>query len=302
MDKILLIDFYNQLHRANIGFSFKKKEPVSDPNADDGWTMRGDSYPINQIKVEPPSDDYIVVFNFFRNLRPLIELFSPDKCYVVLEGHPQFRYDLFADYKANRIIKRAAKTQEEHDKFSFARDEVIKLLQHFPITIACATKYEADDTIATLCENMKEEELTVLSGDTDYIQLLQRGYQSCQIYSPIKKTFMEPPNYSYVAWKSLAGDKSDNIPSLLSPKKALNTVNDPTLFEQFLSVPENKANFNINRALIDFQYVPEEEITLQDGVKDFVKVKEEFNRMKFASITNDNSWEKYNRTFDCLRY
>ncbi|MGI9571987.1 MAG: hypothetical protein ACR2L5_01550, partial [Candidatus Actinomarinaceae bacterium] len=56
--KILLLDAYNLIHRARSGFS---------------------------------SGEYPVIYNFFRGVRPLIEKFSPDIVYFVLEGNPQFR-------------------------------------------------------------------------------------------------------------------------------------------------------------------------------------------------------------------
>ena len=228
-------------------------------------------------------------------------MFKPDKCFAVLEGHPQFRYDLFGDYKANRIIKQASR-QETNDKFLQAKDIIVPLLEHLPITICRAANYEADDLVGSLCENMKEEELTVISNDSDYIQLLQRGYSQMRIYNPIKKMYMEAPSYPYVAWKSLNGDKSDNIPGLLSKKKALDTINDPQLFQKFMSVNENRANFQVNRQLIEFRPVPEEDIMLKDGVRNFNYLRLQFMQMKFDSITNDNSWEKYTSTFNCLKY
>ena len=274
MDKILLIDLHNAIWRANIAFGSDKSGV--DPN-------------------------HIVIFNFFRNLRPIVEMFSPDKLFVILEGHPKFRYDLFPDYKANRIIKRASK-QETMDKFLSSKDEIVRLIGHLPITAARASHFEADDVIATLCDNMCDEELTVLSNDSDYIQLLQRGYKSCRIYNPIKKVFMVAPAYPYIAWKCLNGDKSDNIPALLKPAKALKTINDPNLFKSFLEVEESRANFNINRQLIEFQSVPVEEILLQEGEKNFLLLKKAFEEMKFESITNDKSWAKYTQTFNCIKF
>lgn len=275
MDKVLLIDGHNLMWRACVKFGVPPVEGVD--------------------------DSIIFTFNFFRNLRPLIEDFAPEKCFFVLEGHPQFRYDLFADYKANRIIKQASK-QDSNEKFLKAKDIIVPLLQHLPITICRATAYEADDVVATLCENMKDESLTILSNDSDYIQLLQRGYTSLQIYNPIKKTFMEAPPYPYVAWKCLNGDKSDNIPALLKPKKAIDTITNPDLFKKFMEVEENRANFTVNRQLIEFRAVPEEEIILKDGVRDFSGLRNHFIQMKFESIINDKSWEKYYKTFDCLKY
>lgn len=149
---------------------------------------------------------------------------------------------------------------------------------------------------------MKDEDLTILTNDSDYLQLLQRKYNKIQIYNPIKKDFMKNPGYNYIVWKCLAGDKTDNIPALLKPKKVEEIVNDPVAFQKFLSVEENRANFNINRQLIEFKEVPLEEINIVTGKKDFDILRSEFIKMKFESITNDNSWSKYKSTFDCIKF
>lgn len=273
MDKILLIDGHNAIWRACVKFG----APVEQP------------------------DEIVFAFNFFRNLRPLIDDFSPDKCFFVLEGHPQFRYDLFADYKANRIIKQASR-KDSNEKFLKAKDIILPLLQCLPITIARAHNYEADDVVATLCENMKDEDLSIISNDSDYIQLLQRGYKNIRIYNPIKKVDMEAPAYPYVAWKCLNGDKSDNIPALLKPKKALEAATTPEVFKKFMEVEENRANFSINRQLIEFRSVPEDEISLVEGHRNFPILREEFVKMQFESIINDKSWERFTNTFNCIKY
>ena len=304
MDKILFIDAHNAMWRASIGFGPKKtsaptaSSPESETN--DGWEM----VPGPPAPPEPPkerTEEFVLIFNFFRNLRPIIELFSPDKCFFVLEGHPQFRYDLYSDYKANRIVKEASR-KEQKEKFDKDSKVIISLMNYLPITLCKAANYEADDVIASLCDNMRDEELTVLSNDSDYIQLLQRGYKSCNIYNPIKKTFMEAPAYPYVAWKCLNGDKSDNIPALLKPKKALDCVTNPELFKKFMEVEENRANFSVNRQLIEFRSVPMDEVTLQEGTRNFDALKKAFADMDFQSIINDKSWAKYTSTFDCLKF
>ena len=293
MDRILLIDAHNAMWRACVKFPVAPPKPKLDEAG-------------NPI-IEPPKpeqpDEIIFTFNFFRNLRPLIESFEPHKCFFVLEGHPQFRYDLYADYKANRIVKLASdKSKKTNETFHKTKHIIVPLMEHFPVTICKAANYEADDVIATLCDNMKDEDLTVVSNDSDYIQLLQRGYSNIRIYNPIKKADMEAPAYPYVAWKCLNGDKSDNIPALLKPKKAVDTVTNPELFKKFMEVEENRANFQINRQLIEFRSVPVEEISIKDGIKNFDLVKQEFAKMQFDSIINDKSWDKYVKTFDCLKF
>jgi hypothetical protein len=173
---------------------------------------------------------------------------------------------------------------------------------YLPVTLCRAANYEADDVCGFLCEQLKDEDVTVISNDNDYLQLLQRGYPHCQIYNPIKKVFMVAPEWPAIAAKCLLGDKSDNIPSLLTPKKAEALLKNPQLFEQFLSVEENRAKFNMNRQLIEFANILPEEVIFQEGIHNFDELKSEFTRMEFRSIVNDASWEKFTKTFDCLRY
>ena len=291
MDRILLIDAHNAMWRACVKFPSAPPKPKFDAVGN----------PIIEPPKEQMPDEVIFAFNFFRNLRPLIEDVSPDKCFFVLEGHPQFRYDLFSDYKANRIIKQASR-QDSNERFLKTKDIIVPLLQHLPITVCRAANYEADDVVATLCENMRDEDLTVLSNDSDYIQLLQRGYSKIHIYNPIKKEDMEAPPYPYIAWKCLNGDKSDNIPALLKPKKALDTISNPELFKKFMEVEENRSNFNINRQLIEFRPGPLEEIEMKEGNKNFPALHQAFLEMKFESIINPSSWDKYCKTFNCLKY
>jgi 5'-3' exonuclease len=302
MDKVLFIDGHNFIWRANITFGGPvKHEPVVPSNISNGITICACKAPWNLEQNFCYGEKYNIIFNFFRNLRPIIEQFVPDKCFFVLEGHPKFRYDLYGDYKANRIIKHAAK-QEDQTRFFRNRDIIVSLLPHTPITLAKAANYEADDVVASLCDNMKTEDLAIVSTDTDYIQLLQLGYANLQIYNPIKKIDMEAPPYPYVGWKCLNGDKSDNIPKLLTPKKALDTINNPELLKQFLSVEENRANFNINRQLIEFGKVPEEEIELQEGQRNFQFLYDAFAQMKFETIIRKDAWTRYIKTFDCIKY
>src|SRR5271163_2339264 len=199
MDKVLLIDLHNAIWRANVSFGPPTQHKVLiDEYTDVVKCICGS--PWNDEDSFCYGEKYNVVFNFFRNLRPLIEQFTPEKCFAVGEGHPQFRYDLYSDYKANRLIKKASRA-EAQGKMMEAKEVILFLMPHLPITVVRAAHYEADDVVATLCENLKSEDLTVISSDTDYIQLLQRNYAQVQIYNPIKKIYMEAPGYPYVAWK-----------------------------------------------------------------------------------------------------
>lgn len=313
-DKILFLDGMNSIYRANVGFG-KPTHLICQECGGDDYSFPQAGHPsethcqcsftwnieLNKCDKEPDAIT-IITFNFFRNLRPLIEMFSPVKCFFVLEGRPQFRYDLYADYKANRLVKTAAASTNQKEVVYQAADKIIELLKLLPLTIVKSEQHEADDVIFTLCKDLQSEDLTVVSGDNDYIQLLQQGFASCKVYNPIKKTFMQAPMYPYTVFKCLRGDKSDNIPTLVSEKKALKIISSPEAFQKFLSLEENRANFNINRQLIEFRQVPDDQLQFTEGYNQFDLLKKEFVQMEFQSIVNEHSWNKYMNTFKCLKY
>ena len=308
MDKILLIDALNFIYRGNISFPSKETHEIChmcdkfllehQNERCDAHCICGEIWDLVDNRCSKNNEDHVLIFNFFRNFRAIIEQFQPDKCFICFEGRPEFRYSLYPDYKANRIIKTAS-AQGNKDKVYRCKDIIEKLLLNLPITICKAAKYEADDLVYSLVKNMRGEKMIVISNDSDYIQLLQEENLDIQVYNSSKKFFMEPPKENYVALKALKGDKSDNIPRLMSEAKSIKHLNDPKLLEKFLSIEENRANFSINLKLVKFADVPEEEIELQIGETNFDSLKKEFEIMKFESILN--SWEKFTNTFNCLK-
>ena len=64
------------------------------------------------------------IFNFFRSLRPLVEKFSPDEAFLVLEGMPKKRMLLSEDYKGTRV-------HTNEDNFKEQRRQIEKLLERF---------------------------------------------------------------------------------------------------------------------------------------------------------------------------
>lgn len=272
MDKILLIDGMNFMYRANVVFPNQKKDVNSGT---------------------------VMIYNFFRNLKALTEQFSPSKIFVVLEGHPEFRYKLFSKYKSTRLEKYANPiNKEKRNLFFHNQDIIVSLLKHLPITVARAEKYECDDTIATLAENLKNEDVIIISSDTDFIQLLQKKYKSLQIYNPIKKNYVENPEYHYLAWKCLNGDKTDDIPRLVSEKKALEYVKNPPTLNEFLLVEENKANFNLNKELIELRIVPDEELIFIEGNTNYDILEQEFKKMEFNSMFKNNYFDRFIEVFE----
>ena len=267
MEKVLIIDGMNFIHRANISFG-KSND----------------------------SSEYVLIYNFFRNLRASVEQISPSKLFFVLEGHPKFRYDIYPEYKANRRVKTAEK-QSAKDKIHSDSDIILQLINNLPVTICKALNYEADDVVSTLCENLKDEQVIVLSNDSDYIQVLQRGYSNCSVFFPMKKEFMQPPTYKYTVWKSINGDKTDNIKALLTPKKAMDVVMDLDKMKSYLSIDGNNEKYLINKKLVEFADVPLEDINMISGSHNYDVLKDKFKEMEFVTLTEDNYWNKFVSTF-----
>jgi len=275
----LVIDGYNFMHRSRSGFKLGPKP---------------------------------VVFNFFRSLRALIEAQKPTDVVFVIEGEPTARLALNENYKANRIIDIDAEPEKHRDmiKFHEQKQDIISMLQdNFPITVVRHINHECDDVIHNLIKHSSRDvPITVVSNDTDFIQLLQE-FNHVKLYNPMTKKYVEAPEYPYVSWKSLRGDPSDNIPGIpgIGDKTAVKILTEEKGEEKFfqhskLGVDRQKqynANYNLIK-FIDFTEDEMKEIQLSSSIRNWQQIKNYFDQYKFNSITNPKSWDKFVRTFDYL--
>jgi 5'-3' exonuclease len=307
MDRILFLDFANFAWLANVSFKPKPKQVEGYEDETFPAYDTPPASPPKEEKVIPPEN--VLIFNFFRNLRALIDPFAPHKIIAVLEGHPAFRYELYADYKANRIIKTGELSKsdiaksEAKARFDKAYPEILRLLKFLPITTMRHPQYEADDLIGSLVEDAKDEDLIVVSNDSDYIQLLQKGYQHLRLYSPSKKSMVQAPPYHYLTYKIINGDKSDNVRSILSPKKTEALVRDPKKLEEWLNATEeNAARFRVNKILVEMAQVPLSEVIVEEGIRNFEALKIEFQQLEFHSLTKTDYWRKFVNSFSSVRF
>jgi DNA polymerase-1 len=262
--KVLFLDAYNLIHRARSGFT------------------RG---------------EYAVVFNFFRGVRPLVEKFSPDKVYFVLEGNPKFRNDLLdGEYKAGRV--------NPGNHFHRQKAIIINMVKSFfPFTTVKHPDFECDDVIATYVAKHAEngDDCTIVSSDSDFIQLYN-AFENLKIYNPVKKSFVEKPEYDYVIWKALRGDKTDAISGIpgVGDKTATKIISNPELLKETLRDNIKRQIFerNVNLIrLVDLRSrINEIEIT-ENNVFDTEEIFGAFNDFQFDSMTKEKTWNKYVETF-----
>ena len=264
--KVLFLDAYNLIYRAKSGFT------------------KGDNY---------------VIFNFLRGLRPLVAKYNPDLVYFVLEGKPKHRNTLSeGDYKSNR------KPQGKHFHEQKA-SIILAVKEYFPFISIRHPDFECDDVIATyVMKHAKNgDSCYVVSSDSDFIQL----HNVCDftLYNPVKKKEIEKPDYDYVTWKALRGDKTDNILGIpgVGDKTATKLCSNPLLLREVLENKEKRDIFerNVNLIrLVDFSSnLSQGESHL--GSKDFDKLKDAFEQMTFTSMVKEKTWQKYCDTFNNLQ-
>jgi len=266
--RVTCLDTHNLIHRARSGFA------------------RG---------------PHAVTYNFFRQLRPLIELTDPDKVYLVLEGRPKHRQNVEGiDYKAGR--------KDAGDDFYRQLNEIVQIIsESLPFNIMQHDDLECDDVAANLAIYHYErgDEVTVISGDSDFIQLLDER-PGIKLYNPIKKLYLEQTPYHYLTWKSLTGDSSDNIPGIprVGPKTAEKLLMTEGKLTEFLRDKEKEKIFKRNYGLIEFvdieSFEPNEyEVSKTTLDQDILF--QAFESMEFTSMIKEKTFDKYIKTFSKIQ-
>ena len=158
-------------------------------------------------------------------------------------GKPQFRMEIFPEYKAQRsAMPEELKVQLDH------LDEILDAMN---IPAVRAEGFEADDALATMSRQVPDDvELFIVTGDQDAMQLVDgnvkvlrttRGVSETKAYGHdevVEEYGVKPeqiPDY-----KALTGDPSDNIPGVrgIGPKSASN------LLQRFGTVAEIYENLD----------------------------------------------------------
>ena len=180
---------------------------------------------------------------FLRSLAYAIREVNPTRVIIVYDGQggSQPRRKILPDYKANRkpgkritrwdAFKNASE-EKESMKIQFSR--LLEYLDFLPINVISIDKIEADDTIAYITHTLLDKDVTIMSSDQDFLQLVN---ERITVWSPTKKKFYTPrmvmgdyrvPAHNFLMYKVLMGDKSDNIEGVkgLGPKKLPKIIPD----------------------------------------------------------------------------
>ena len=227
---------------------------------------------------------------FLRSLAYAIREVNPTRVIVVYDGQggSQRRRKIHPEYKANRKPgKRITRwdafknATEEKDAMKIQFSRLIEYLDFLPINVISIDRIEADDTIAYIAHTLLDEDVTILSADQDFLQLVD---ERITVWSPTKKKFYTPrmvmddygvPAHNFLMYKVLMGDKSDNIEGVkgLGPKKLPKIVPDlltqTTLDLDFIlehagkgeepmhkKISESETQLRLNEELMDLKNPP----------------------------------------------
>ena len=227
---------------------------------------------------------------FLRSLAYAIREVNPTRVIIVYDGQggSQRRRKILPDYKANRTPGKRitrwdafkdARAEKDAMKIQFSR--LIEYLDFLPVNVISIDKIEADDTIAYIAHTLLDEDVTILSADQDFLQLVD---ERITVWSPTKKKFYTPrmvmddygvPAHNFLMYKVLMGDKSDNIEGVkgLGPKKLPKIVPDlltqTTLDLDFIlehagkgeepmhkKISESETQLRLNEELMDLKNPP----------------------------------------------
>lgn len=190
------------------------------------------------------------LFHFINTLRKHILENEFDKVIVFWDGknNSQRRKDIFPEYKQNR---KQTLNEYQKESFDWQRQRVKLYLEELFIRQIMIDGCESDDLIAYYCQISEDEFKTIFSSDKDLTQLIS---EQVSVYSPIKRQLykkgdkididdLEIPHENIVVYKTIMGDKSDNIdgihflgaktlvkffPEILSEKIDINFVKEKT--------------------------------------------------------------------------
>ncbi|MBN2026223.1 MAG: DNA polymerase I [Actinobacteria bacterium] len=158
------------------------------------------------------------VYGFTSMLIKVLEELKPQAVIVAFDkGKPEFRTEMFAEYKAHRKPMPAELREQI--------DIIHAVLDALGITSVEEEGYEADDVLATLTAILPEDcEIFIVTGDRDALQLVderisvvanRKGISDIITYDPraVKEKYGVDP-HQIVDYLALKGDTSDNIPGV----------------------------------------------------------------------------------------
>jgi DNA polymerase-1 len=231
-------------------------------------------------------------YGFTNILLRVIKEKGPEFLAVAFDAKgPNFRHDMYSDYKANR--------PPMPDDLAVQIPYIKKIVEAHNIHTMEEQGVEADDLIASAARKLAAlgYKVIVVSGDKDLLQLVGNDIT---IWEPMKDLVMDSEGvrkkYNVSPDKlldlfALMGDKSDNIPGVpgVGPKSAEKLINEfgslEELYKNFDSLKKSKMKENLeahkedafmSRKLIDLK----EDLDISENIDDYRLPAPDIDRLK----------------------
>ena len=274
------------------------------------------------------------VTGFLLSTAATIRRLKPTRVVIVFDGKggSNRRKQMYKGYKEGRTgltkINRLAGYEDLEDQQESMRKQFTRLIQYLqvlPISLTYIDYVEADDIMAYLANHYFKKEVTIISSDKDFLQLVN---DRIKVYAPTKKKMydealvmedygVKPQNL--VFYRCLEGDKSDNIEGVrgVGPKTILNKMqflNEDTLtLDGFMEKVKTECDDKLSQKLtkntttIEMNYQlmqlkdPEISSSIKSNVREIMDNQEpqldivEFKKMfmydkLYTAFSNVDSW------------
>ena len=246
----------------------------------DGHAMVYRAYYAYPALSSPSGQLVNAVYGFTALLLKTIDELRPDYLAVAFDlPFPTFRHAAYMAYQA----KRKSMDLDMKDQISIVQEVV----EAADIPIFTAPGYEADDVIGTIAKQSlqnKVDEVVIVTGDRDMLQLVGKGVKICMPAKGMSQTriFDSKGVHEYlgvtpgqvVDYKALTGDPSDNYPGVpgIGPKTAVTLIEEYRTLENIykrLETRDWKLGNNIAKKLVEGQesgVLSKELATIRDDV------------------------------------
>jgi len=183
---------------------------------------------------------------FLKSIGLAIRTFRPTRVIIAFDGQggSARRRKMFPAYKENRkSMQRLNRTYnfkdaaEEHEALKFQLRTLAAMLKCLPVITLAPSHVEADDVIAYIAHVVEERDgkAIIMSTDKDFLQVVN---DSIDVWNPIKKKIYQVDSvleeygihpHNFAIFRSMDGDKSDNIPGVKGVGRKILLRNFPQL-------------------------------------------------------------------------
>lgn len=200
--------------------------------------------------------------------------------FIACDGRNYWRKEEFQYYKASRKTMRAKSDTDWNSIFTIGNQLREEIKEVFPYKMVLVDGAEADDVIAVVVKHLQSNEMIetpllttepqnilIKSSDGDFRQL--HKYSTVRQWNPLLKKYVSKPGKNFLLEKLLTGDSGDGVPNVFSyDKQLVDNIRQKAVTEKFKDSVFGQSeikfedqtlqrNFERNRLLIDFDYIPQ---------------------------------------------